>query len=224
MGRQHDFEDDMLLIDEEGFQVLPDGTRVLKDGQSIRVPLYLMDGKPNPALDPAQRALALSFADQQRAKRFGLSDAADLHRPGHRYLVDEKARDAKAAAYQDYEDSQAEAWRSPPISEGSRRPRGAQPGGSCVVDGRPGHLRDISGELLCIADNSILGEDHALNDREAAHAEHRHYLENAWRNPDADVSDHRPVRRADQMPTRDAVEQAYQEHDEWLRNAWKNPT
>jgi hypothetical protein len=64
-----------------------------------------------------------------------------------------------------------------------------------------------------------------MSDCEAAHAEHRHYLENAWRSPDAGgVADHRPVRRADQMPTRDAVEAAYAAYDAEIQERWRNPT
>jgi hypothetical protein len=42
---------------------------VLKDGQSLRVSLLMMDGSPNPKLDATQRAVAKDAPSQQTAGR-----------------------------------------------------------------------------------------------------------------------------------------------------------
>jgi hypothetical protein len=51
---------------------------ILRDGQSLRVPLYLKDGSVNPNLLPHQQAKAAAQQQTQdaAARRFGLSDAA----------------------------------------------------------------------------------------------------------------------------------------------------
>jgi hypothetical protein len=205
------FEDDDDAFDENG---------ILRDGHRARYAMTMMDS----GFDDTQRAVARDAHERRVARRFGLSDGSALHRPGFRHNVNDIGLDARIEAHEQYCDELENSWRGPPTGASSSGHRGAQPDDSCTLNGRAGHLRWIDGELKCIADRSILGEDCALSDREAAHAEHRHYLENAWRSPDAGgVADHRPVRRADQMPTRDTVEQAYADHDEWLRNAWRNP-
>jgi hypothetical protein len=150
---------------------------VLADGEKLVVPLYAMDA----AVDDLQRAVMRDAAERRLARRFGLNDGADLHRPGFRYNLSDEMYDAREAAYRDYENSQAEAWRSPPTGAGERSQRGQQPGDACSIDGRAGHLRLVNGELKCIPDGPVRGNDHAMTDREAAYAEYQDRIENAWR-------------------------------------------
>jgi hypothetical protein len=145
-------------------------------------------------MDGADEVMKATVADMQRqrdskqrgfsladARRFGLNDGAYLHRPGFRYNLSDEMYDAREAAYRDYENSQAEAWRSPPTGAGERSQRGQQPGDACSIDGRAGHLRLVNGELKCIPDGPVRGNDHAMTDREAAYAEYQDRIENAWR-------------------------------------------
>ena len=97
---------------------------ILKDGRRLHVPLMMMDSVD----DPLQRD------ERQRARRFGLKNAADLRRPGFRFQTDAAGRDARARAYQDYENSQVEAWRSPPTGAGSSGPRRGQQTGDFMHD------------------------------------------------------------------------------------------
>ena len=203
--------DDNWLIVKDGTRIL----KVLKDGCKVSTSMMAMD-----AANATHQQAMFDATESQRSRNFGLKDAADLRRPGFRFQTDAAGRDAKARAYHDYETSQGEAWRSPPTGEGSHGTYLARPGNSCA-DGRAGHLREIDGELVCVADNSIFGEDHALNDRELAHAEHRHYLENAWRSPDRSVQvpDRGPVRGSDHAMT--DREAAYAEYQSRVENAWR---
>jgi hypothetical protein len=91
---------------------LDEADEVLRDQEILRVPMYLMDGRPNPDLTPMQRLVAQDAAERQQARSLGLK-----HRPGFRFQTDAVARDAKARAYHDYETSQGEAWRAPPVAK-----------------------------------------------------------------------------------------------------------
>jgi hypothetical protein len=216
--------------DDDQFETLPDGRKVLRDQGRMSFSMMAMDAESilRSTVDDMQgkRKRAYTTAD---AEKFGLKDASAMHRPGFRFSPDAYAKDETLIAYADRDAADAEAWKgNPPTGQGSHgfveKTGEGEEGDSCSIDGSRGTLqRNSDGELICVPDGSVSGHDHAMSDREAAHAEHRHYLENAWRSPDAGgVADHRPVRRADQMPTRDTVEQAYADHDEWLQNAWRN--
>ena len=83
-----------------------DDDDILRDGGRVRVPMMLKDGT------------TVDLEDWQReivwAHRFGLDDAADLHRPGPRRCVDQTALDAKARAYEDSVKEMCDAWKQPP--------------------------------------------------------------------------------------------------------------
>jgi hypothetical protein len=78
-----------LKFDRQGNPIEDD---VLPDGATLRTPMMLKDGS------------TVELEDWQReiiwAHRFGLNDAADLHRPGPRRCSDEDTA-AKARAYAD---------------------------------------------------------------------------------------------------------------------------
>jgi hypothetical protein len=99
-----------------------------------------------------------------------------LRKPGFR-VSDAFQRDL--SIYDQYDEQVSRLWENP-TGDGSSGPRGAQPGDSCAVDGKRGHLRMIDGELKCVVD--ARGNDSAMTDeREAAYAEYRSRIENAWR-------------------------------------------
>jgi hypothetical protein len=85
--------------------------RILRDGEFLRVPLMLMDGSPNNDLSPVQWAVALNAQQRDAARRFGLNDAAALHRPGYRHSINDAELDAKEQAYRDVDLAQSNAWR-----------------------------------------------------------------------------------------------------------------
>jgi hypothetical protein len=100
---------------------IDDDDSILKDGQHLRVPMFMKDGiTPNPALSPVQRAIAVTHD----AATFDAStfDAAS-HRPGHRYANDSVPMNdaqrlrygvfdtAKEKAYADRDRDLTEAWR-----------------------------------------------------------------------------------------------------------------
>ena len=72
---------------------------ILKDGQSVRVALYMKDGAINPNLTPTQRAKAVTHAEDAIARKFGLSDGLALHRPGYRRCTDSAALARTRQAY-----------------------------------------------------------------------------------------------------------------------------
>ena len=95
---------------------------VLKDGQSIRVPLMLMDGiTPNPKLDAVQRDVAKDARATCVVDAFGNGDRYALSKPGARYLASNFSttdhaelvtrEQLLADAYQEVEQRDANAWR-----------------------------------------------------------------------------------------------------------------
>ena len=84
---------------------------ILRDGQSFRVPLYMRDGIINPDLTPTQRGKAMHQTEDAAARKFGLTDGLQLHRPGFRYNTDAAAVERSRQAYADAEAADANAWR-----------------------------------------------------------------------------------------------------------------
>src|SRR6476660_5907723 len=97
-------------IAEEEEEELDD---ILRDGQSVRVPMYLRDGAINPDLTPTQRAKALQQTQTEDAvaRRFGLTDAMQLHKPGFRRNTDVAALERTRQAYADADTADANAWK-----------------------------------------------------------------------------------------------------------------
>jgi hypothetical protein len=102
--------------EEDAFE--PNG--LLKDGYSLRVPLYMKDGTP--VDDGFSRAIVDSYKRGRSGIDAGavlVTDGSDdpwaLHRPGPRYLADATARNAAnaelAKAYAEYDAEQSERWR-----------------------------------------------------------------------------------------------------------------
>ncbi len=136
----------------------------LKDGTSMRTPLTLRDGKPNPALTDLQRSVA---------SRGHVTDAigsSAFNRPGFRITTDAALRDAREAAYRDYDDALVNStYKTPPgfggdpriTGQGEHGQRGQREGDACTVRnaefpefvGAPGHIRNG----VCVPDE--LDED-----------------------------------------------------------------
>jgi hypothetical protein len=117
------------------------------------------------------------------ARRLGLNDSLDLHRPGPRYC-DQVGLDAKAQAYADDLRQTCDAWKTPPTEDLSGEARGQQPGDQCTINGQPGHLNH---RLECVPDKRqdsvprTMTADQAL--RDAAYEESVRREENEWRGP-----------------------------------------
>jgi hypothetical protein len=199
--------------DDENFETLPSGQRVLRDKGRASFRMAAMD-----SADAAQRAAA----ERHYARRFGLRDAADLRRPGFRLQPDATARDAKLQAYDAYEKHLATAYLSPHAENtgvGSQGPRETRSvGDRCLIQGQNGHLYEADdGSLICVPDQ---WGDAALDDRAIEHARYIDHITNAWRHPDGDaVPDGGPVQRADAALTRDELYAAY---DREIAAAYRN--
>jgi hypothetical protein len=166
-------KDDEDAFDERG---------LLKDGRRFRVPLMMRDGD---SVSPMQREVMADKAMRDAAKRFGLSDALALHKPGQRFCTDAAGLDAKAEAYADSVEELTTAWQRKPSEDLSGEFRGQQPGDQCTINGQPGHLNH---RLECVPDkrDSIprrMTADEAQPIRDAAWSESVRELENAWRGP-----------------------------------------
>jgi hypothetical protein len=212
MARRIRAELEADAVDENG---------ILKDGRSIRVPLFMADGSINPKLTFEQRLVAehaqealrnkakadhkhalFDAAERKMAQTYGLDSAAQLHQPGFRYAPkDAVTRDALVQARADYICDIETAYMNPPTGFGSRGPvdktgQGTV-GSSCTV--RNLHFPDHTGErgtLQRIGGEIVCVPDDydaydGLSDREAAHREYHDHLVNAWRHPNGDVAEDR---------------------------------
>jgi hypothetical protein len=122
---------------------------------------------------------------------------------------DAAARDARARAYELYDQEIQQAWRNTDprgrsfesTGFGSSGPRGQSEGDACTIDGRSGHLKMVGGQLQCVPDKIdavplIDSFGHRpgfafVNDAATREARARMYAlkdveyENAWRGPNA---------------------------------------
>jgi hypothetical protein len=120
------------IINTRTGELIDDDDDVLRDGQTLRVPLYMRDG-----MSDIQREVADAKAMRDAAKRFGLHDASALHRPGPRFLTDQAARARVEQARAEGIKDMCDAWRTPTTNSAVR---GQQPGDQCTINGAPGHL------------------------------------------------------------------------------------
>ena len=139
------------IIDRHGRVVPDDDDPVLRDGQTLRVPLHMRDHE---TLSPQQRevmadkAARLSLDDA--ARRFGLDDGLALHRPGQRFAIDAAARERVEQARAEGIRDMCDAWKASDAAPPKGEVVGARPGDKCMTDDkRPGHL---NARLQCVAD------------------------------------------------------------------------
>jgi hypothetical protein len=173
MIRHDDDDDDDGPFDRRG---------LLKDGRSTRVPMLMRDSD---TLSEVQRSVITDGLQRDAARRLGLADGLDLHRPGPRFCTDESALDAKTQAYlEDVKETQ-EAWRRKPSGSVTEFV-GARPGDVCTINGQLGHLNH---RLECVPDRSdkqdsmprMMTADEAQRMRDEAWAADREATEAAWR-------------------------------------------
>jgi hypothetical protein len=162
--RRYADEDD--AFDERG---------VLRDGHSTRLPLMMRDSLQD---DIARHATV----------RSSLHDSANRlpgHRPG--FVFDSSGSNVeRQKAYEEQDAYLRDAWMHPVTD--SLTLTAARAGDVCTVrsgggkyglEGAPGHLKNIDGELVCVADQQ---QDALTRDAKSiALAEHEQWLTNAWR-------------------------------------------
>jgi hypothetical protein len=164
----------MQIIDKDGRE--RDVKGVLPDGAALKVPMTFMDS--------AQRAVAKTFQTSGMVTdAHGDSDLHALSRPGARYPTQRTTADvARTLAYQDSEETAANAWKTPPVTPPPATAcfsNAAKVGDARTVDGRAGHLRELNGGLIFEPDAQ---HDARLDDRERAYREVQLRDESAWRN------------------------------------------
>lgn len=102
----------------------------------------------------------------------------------------EDARKVLADAYESYDAAISAAWKNKDSAAealanvtgaGSRGPRGQQEGAVCTINGSPGHLRSINGELKCVPDKKRADRADHRQTMDALYAERDLELANAWR-------------------------------------------
>lgn len=154
---------------------------MLQDGQVGRLRMTMRDSAD-------WQDAAARFFDREVRVTDSNGDTIGLHQPGFRVFHQDaefadRARQAKATAYRDYDDSVTNAWRTP-TGAGSVDPRGQEVGDLCTINGAPGHMRMINGVLTCVADpsQSARRSDGMIRDeRAAAYADYDTWIASQWR-------------------------------------------
>jgi hypothetical protein len=123
----------------------------LQDGQHLRVPMRLID-------------------QLQRELRDDGDDDAGSHKPGYR-ITDAQQHDP--SVYKTYDDDIETAWQKPP----SGGFVGQREGDLCTIDGAPGHLKTINGELSCVPDR----ERDASSTMDAIYGEYDRSISEQWK-------------------------------------------
>jgi hypothetical protein len=197
-----------------------DDDGVLRDGQSLRVPMTMMDG-----LDPIQRSVRDASTHRPGFR------AAD-HRPGFRTLTDTGAADhAREQAYIDADRALCDAWRTPP-PVGLTRRDDAPPTGEHFETALADAHRDYHHDLVnawrpgwrAVADavRACTACGGSGLDEDAYKCEHCHGsgYEPHSTEPEPTRGDARSVQQTmqDHAQRMDAL---YQEHDAELREAWR---
>ena len=169
---------------------------LLKDGRSTRISLYMRDGSPNPRLTPTQRSIAATNTEDAVARRFGLTDGLQLHRPGFRRVTDAAALERSRQAYAAYDAADAVVYKPAERTvhtggnkdytgagapgRGSGAPPGSYPlssgeGSACTINGAPGTLVRNGAWLECRQD--AMG----LDAKQQAYLDYDNWSRDAWR-------------------------------------------
>jgi hypothetical protein len=109
------------FIEDDDDSDMIDG--ILQPGGHFRMPMFLRDGSPNPALSPRQRAIAATrdtatfdAASHRPGHRYPSGTNDSLHQPGYRYGVHDAAMEK---VYADSERAMNDAWKSKTLPAGS---------------------------------------------------------------------------------------------------------
>ena len=186
-----------------------DDDDVLRPGQTLRVPMMFRDG-----MSPMQRSVVDAKMARDVAKRFGLNDALDLHKPGQRFCTDQAARARVEQARAEWIDEMTTAWQ--------RQPDAAPPAGA--INGADGRLVRRGDLPMC----EPVRQD-AMDARERAYREMFDDLQNAWRQPVAAPPSVEPRATTDvpRTMTADAAQRikdaAWLQSVKDLESAWKGP-
>ncbi len=179
---------------------------ILKDGITQRVRLTMRDGKPNPALTDLQRSVASRHVTDA-------TGSSSFNRPGFRVTTDAALRDAREAAYRDYDDALVNStYKTPPgfggdpriTGQGEHGQRGQREGDACTCrnaeypeyTGAPGHIRNG----VCVPDEFAEASDDEEIERR--------------------TSDHRSISQL-MRDHRANMERIYAERDRELAEAWR---
>jgi hypothetical protein len=193
--RQQYFRRGVPIDDSEAL----DADGVLRPGCTMRVPLHMTDGKPNPLLSPLQREIATRRARVTDGN--GDSGEFAFSRPGYRIMNDAAVRDAREAAHREYVDYITNAYKEPQRVR-DQDTRTGEPG--LVDHDEPTHfsrprITDGTGncsELAFSRPGWRMLADASVNDaRETAYAEYLEDLTNAWRRGGGKRSPCRMLRR-----------------------------
>jgi len=184
MNRYNELERALL---EDDF----DERGILRDGHTYRVKLSDEDDMQREIAQYAAQKMA-----DAAARRFGLSNAFAMNKPGFRHLMDSKAIAAKERAYELRDRADTEAWRDADGSHtssitgaGEKGHAGWRVGDTCTCAsvrdrGRKGdrgrvELDEDTGELICVSNDHR--SDDGADMRDAAYAAYDNEIANAWR-------------------------------------------
>jgi hypothetical protein len=129
-----------------------DGHGALRDGVTLHIPLQLRDG-----LTPTQLSVRDAAARDARAQAYQRYDLE----MGQMYKHGGSIRDAPTPSLWAQADPCGGSFEA--TGFGSRGSRGDQPGDLCTINGRPGRLKQVGGELRCVPDSrdSVGFTDHS---------------------------------------------------------------
>lgn len=150
---------------------------MLQDGQVGRVRMTMRDAAA--WRDPAGPLHV--FAGDGRETGMRRQGFRTLH-PASPVAIE--ANQARNAAYRWYDEQVTSAYKNkPPTGVGEHGSRDQQEGDLCTINGAPGHLRNLNGELTCVADPDAAtsdGMDHQTRMSKIYDA-YDHNLQARWR-------------------------------------------
>ena len=143
----------------------------------------MRDGSLNPRLTPTQRSIAATNTEDAVARRFGLTDGLQLHRPGFRRVTDAAALERSRQAYADADQEAANAWKGNATTDQRAGDTCSCRGPEYPNDfGSPGTLQKRNGDWVCVP-NKQRQDAAAFDAKAAAYADYDRDMANAWRNP-----------------------------------------
>lgn len=200
---------------------------ILKDDVSVRLPMFMIDGK-------------MKMADVHTAMQ--VVNSGRYNRPGFRSGLQQDAAaaaDARADAYLEYETRLTRAYKDargddPDVGFGENGSLDLQVGDVCTVstgggkfgpEGSRGHVKMVNGVLTCVADHLRAGgsedpRDSMTDARTQAYLDYDRQVSLQWATGKGKPAI-RDASRGDGMTAKAA---AYQAYDESISQQWRNPT
>jgi hypothetical protein len=173
------------IDDDDSF----DENGILRDGHVARVRMMTHDGGDN--LTDLQRSIlsdaAIKDAFAMRdasARSFGLRDGLSLSRPGFRYNTSDAADTNREKLYDGYQQDMGQRWRGADNVGQAVACTVRSGAGRYGMEGSPGIMRMIDGELRCVADDrSNDGRRDSQTTMDAEYAAYDARMTQAWRTP-----------------------------------------